>query len=488
MTTATIGPSAPLGGQVRDNRRRDRLTGVDALEYCFDLLDCFLLGRPPSQRQQLLAHVGLHRLSRPARSPPEHLVKFFGHLAHLYRRHSAIIALQRQRPGTPASPAAGAERDPGPGSSLAGAGASSGSGTPFGVTLYDGPSQFVAYRASLFSEPGTGVAWQPAELEYAFALGSPTPESNLLLDAPDFPGGRLDWYSFTLQTADATPASAANPATVTAVDFAFLPNHVVFRGMHDPRWWTFEDSTSDFGDLDTQQVDIAKLLVMEFALVYGNDWFAVPVPTPMDALTRVTTLVVTDTFGVRTLIRPSEQTTVNTGETPWSMYKLSGAGTRSDFIMMAPTLGVVDDAAPVEDVRFLRGGRRSRRVLHGRDPGSGQLDSDGFRPDAGRRPVPPPGDDGDPDDGRHPERDRASAAAPAGTAVLRDRSRCVSRRPGGRPLFPADPWLRWNDISLDGPMHRSGDGPRLVGTAFRRRPRYGGSTQRVTRLRPGDGR
>jgi hypothetical protein len=215
-------------------------------------------------------------------------------------------------------------------------------------------SGFMAYRASLFSEPDGDAAWQPTQLNYAFALGSPTPETNLLLNAPDFPGGHLDWYSFSLGTADATPASSANPATVTPVSFAFLPNHVVFRGMHDPRWWTFEDSVSDFGQLNAQQVDIAKLLVMEFALVYGNDWFAVPVPTPIDALARVTTLVVSDTFGVRTLIRPSEQTTVNAGETPWSMYKLSGTASRSDFIMMAPTLGVVDDAAPLEEVQFLR--------------------------------------------------------------------------------------------------------------------------------------
>jgi hypothetical protein len=54
------------------------------------------------------------------------------------------------------------------------------------------------------------------------------------------------------------------------------------------------------------------------------------------------------------LIRPSEQTQVNPGETPWSMYKISGNGTRSDFILMAPTLGVVSDAAAIEEVLFLR--------------------------------------------------------------------------------------------------------------------------------------
>lgn len=215
-------------------------------------------------------------------------------------------------------------------------------------------SEFVSYRASLFSEPNGDDAWQAGQLQYAFSLGSPTPGNDLLLTAPDFAGGHLDWYSFSLGTGDANSVATANPATVTEINFAFLPNHVTFRGMHDPRWWTFEDSVTDFGQLDAQHVDLAKLLVMEFALVYGNSWFEVPVPVPIDGLARVTTLVVSDVFGVRTLIRPSEQTTVGPGTSPWSMFKLAGAGTRSDFIVMAPTLGVADDARALEDVKFLR--------------------------------------------------------------------------------------------------------------------------------------
>jgi hypothetical protein len=215
-------------------------------------------------------------------------------------------------------------------------------------------ADFAAFRKSLFSEPEQDTAWQSQRLDYDFALGSPVPNENLLLKAPDFPGGYLDWYSFSLETARPNQVSSANPAQITPVTFNFLPNHVVFRGMPDPRWWNFEDSVTDFGQLDADHVDLAKLLVMEFALVYGNDWFSVPVPTPVGTLERVATLLVTDTFGVRTLIRPSEQTQINPGETPWSMYKLSGNGRRSDFIAMAPTLGVVDDADALEEVLFLR--------------------------------------------------------------------------------------------------------------------------------------
>lgn len=215
-------------------------------------------------------------------------------------------------------------------------------------------ADLAAYRGSLFSEPARDTAWQSQRLDYDFALGSPAPNDDLLLAAPDFPGGHLDWYSFDLDTASANQAATANPATTTSATFNFLPNPVAFRGMPDPRWWNFEDAVTDFGQLDADHVDLAKLLVMEFALVYGNDWFTIPIPTPVGSLERVTTLVVTDTFGVRTLIRPSEQTQVNAGEKPWSMFKLSSENRRSDYLLMASTLGVVDDSEALEEVLFLR--------------------------------------------------------------------------------------------------------------------------------------
>jgi hypothetical protein len=223
-------------------------------------------------------------------------------------------------------------------------------------------ASFIAFRVSLFSEPNADSAWEPETLDYDFALGSPSPTQNTLVTASDYKGGHLDWYSFSLNVGQPSTISNANPAQVVPTSYDFLPNHVVFNGMPDPRWWNFEDSVTDFGSLDVEKVDLAKLLVMEFALIYGNDWFRVPVPvtigasgsSPRGTLTRVTTLVVTDTFGIRTLIRSSEDTVVTPGEPTWSMFKLSGNGTRSDFILLAPTLGVVDDAKAIEEVLFLR--------------------------------------------------------------------------------------------------------------------------------------
>ena len=211
----------------------------------------------------------------------------------------------------------------------------------------------VAYRSNLYSEPHNDRAWQPQELTYEFAVGSPLPGDDLALVADSFGGGHLDWYDFELGTNSGAPAGVP-PAATSQADYAFLPQHVTFRGMPDPRWWTFESGVTDFGSLDTEPVDLAKLLVIEFALTYGNDWFIVPVPTDIGSLSAVTTLVVTDTFGQRTLIRSAEQTQVNPGESPWSMFKLSSTGARSPYIAIMPTLGVTDEGAALETVHLLR--------------------------------------------------------------------------------------------------------------------------------------
>jgi len=210
---------------------------------------------------------------------------------------------------------------------------------------------FVGYRASLFAEPKGNSAWENTKLDYNFAIGSPAPGEGVLLNAPSFPGGNLDWYSFGLQTGYTNPLAASNPAQVTPFTFNFLPTHVTFPGVRDTRWWALEDAATDFGQLDAERVDLAKLLVMEFALVYGGDWFSVPVPAPRGGLSRVTTLVVTDTFGVRTLIRRAGD---STEQPPWSMFQLSGNGARSDFIVLASTLGVVEEGDALEEVLFLR--------------------------------------------------------------------------------------------------------------------------------------
>ncbi len=210
---------------------------------------------------------------------------------------------------------------------------------------------FVALRSSAFTEPESS-AWQPADLDYAFGIeAASTDGDSLVLEADSFPGGHLDWYSFTTGTGPAS-SQAVDPGYTTT---NMLPGHVTFHGMPSDRWWGFEDGKTDFGQLDAEHVDLAKLLVMEFALVYGNDWFYIPVPSSIGTVQNVTTLVVTDTFGERTVIRPAEQSPVPGSVRPWSMFKISDAsGAVGGYLLLAPTLGQTDDADPIEEVLITR--------------------------------------------------------------------------------------------------------------------------------------
>jgi len=208
---------------------------------------------------------------------------------------------------------------------------------------------FVAYRQSLFSEPALDDAWNEDGLEYRFSIGARGPEDDVLV-ADSFRGGRLDWYSFSL----GTEALQSNQQPQTGmVDLVLLPVHVTFSGMPTHRWWEFEDSQIDFGQLDTDHTDLTKMVVAEFALVYGNDWYELPVELPVGSLSRVTQLIVTDTFGIRTLVNPASSQAPPI-ERQWRMFTIEGPERDADFMLLAPTMNFVVDGDSLEEVLFIR--------------------------------------------------------------------------------------------------------------------------------------
>src|SRR6185295_2431282 len=93
----------------------------------------------------------------------------------------------------------------------------------------------------------------------------------------------------------------AGPGTVPLVETT-VPAPVTFRGTPAPRYWEMEDASIDYGSMQVGPTDLAHLLLIEYASSYGNDWFVVPFTLPVGSLTRVDSLVVTDSFGVRSLL------------------------------------------------------------------------------------------------------------------------------------------------------------------------------------------
>lgn len=210
-------------------------------------------------------------------------------------------------------------------------------------------ARLVALRVSALTEPGGDTSWQPQHLEHSFSVGAAAQGESVVLDAPHFRGGHVDWHAFSLGSGELRPGTGQPEVR----EQAFIPNLVTFRGMPSPRWWEFEDGLTDFGRLDAQAVDLAKLVVMEFALVYGHDWFELPLPLAGGSLSRVETLVVSDTFGFRTVVEPTGRQ-VPAGQRPWSMFSLTGADPAADLLFLVPALADVLEGPVVEDVFFVR--------------------------------------------------------------------------------------------------------------------------------------
>jgi hypothetical protein len=153
--------------------------------------------------------------------------------------------------------------------------------------------------------PGPSTYWEPQRLEYSFSLGAQGegPPARLLAD--EYTDGRLDWYAYTLGAAAGVQPGPSNTFSVIPARPP-MPTAAHYPGMPADRYWEFEDGRVNFGMLGAAKSDLARLAVLEYALVFGNDWFVLPLTLPANALYRVTTFTVLDNFGIELPIPPAD--------------------------------------------------------------------------------------------------------------------------------------------------------------------------------------
>ena len=125
------------------------------------------------------------------------------------------------------------------------------------------------------------------------------------------------------------------------------------------RWWEFEDRQIDFGAVSVEPEDLVSLVMVEFALIYGNDWFIVPVELDIGSLTRIRSLKVIDSFGETITIPPFTSPAAPAGA--WRMFSLAtdarypaNGAAQSDVLFLPPTLGPSLQGQPVEEVVLMR--------------------------------------------------------------------------------------------------------------------------------------
>jgi hypothetical protein len=205
----------------------------------------------------------------------------------------------------------------------------------------------------LLPDRGTS-SWVGELLTHRFGVAHGTGTGATVLDADDFRGEALDWHSF-----DARPVQ--QPSGFTSLgNIQTLPTGVRFRGMPNARWWEFEDASVDLGSVDAGPSDVARLALLEFGLVYANDFFAVPLQLPVGSLCRISSLEVGDTFGMRLQIGPAAHGPNRSAASRWSMFTLAehDPGTPatdvSDLFFLPPVANQIIVGEPVEDVLMLR--------------------------------------------------------------------------------------------------------------------------------------
>jgi hypothetical protein len=181
-----------------------------------------------------------------------------------------------------------------------------------------------------------GTSWDPHRLEYSFAVQATLSTSEVVLRADEYVGGTVDWYSFD-----------------AAVEQQVMPTPVKYPGMPSDRLWAFEDGNVYLGGVKAGSTDLARLALVEFALVFGTDWFLVPFPMRYGDVARVHSLRVVDTFGENIVINPSREVS-QPGWTVFQNTPVDDSSPLADVFVLPATVRHALEGPPLEEVALFR--------------------------------------------------------------------------------------------------------------------------------------
>ena len=241
-----------------------------------------------------------------------------------FRLYDAIVAVGAALPARPAVPAADAPK------------------------VLTACAAYRAFFAVRYSTPAVAPgAWDAEHLEYAFNLTAPTDGGELALSAAEYLGGTLDWYAFDAEmTMIGFPFPAKRTETVIRT---VLPAPLRYPGMAADRWWQFEDARVNLNRIEGDPDDLLRLALVDFSLLYSNDWFVVPVDLAPGSVFFLDSVIVTDAFGERTTIPHYSRSTRPDPE--WRLFVVSPF---YDLFFLPPVLADSLGGEPVEEVLLMR--------------------------------------------------------------------------------------------------------------------------------------
>jgi hypothetical protein len=223
-----------------------------------------------------------------------------------------------------------------------------------GTTLLAVNAAFINWVQATFGQIDTidPLGWNPTLLDYdiqATFAGTNT----VTLNVEPNENGAVDWTSFDYasQTGTGDAFAGITPQIVQGV-----PMTVRFPGMPAPRHWDFESGELPWPDVDATRTELLRLLVIDFAMLYGLDWFVMALDLPVGNAVKIDTQIVYDVFGGRTLIDPVEAGRGRQTPDRFTMYSTaSPGGNVAGFMVLPPSAGTaLQQGKVLEEVRFAR--------------------------------------------------------------------------------------------------------------------------------------
>ncbi|MEP6491824.1 MAG: hypothetical protein ABJF01_04060 [bacterium] len=197
-------------------------------------------------------------------------------------------------------------------------------------------------------------SWIDERIEYHFSVRVGDADTQQVLSAPLHEGGAIDWYSFDhAPNGNLSLAEEPTDGSSTTATRNVLASPLRYAGMPSDRLWQFEDGAVNFGKLEVQQHDLARLCFVEFAMIYGNDWFVLPLDLDGGSFTTVTELAYTTTFGERFVVPPANDDG-RTGR--FRLFRLDQIGDQQTMngLFIPPSTRSTAEGRALEDVLIVR--------------------------------------------------------------------------------------------------------------------------------------
>lgn len=225
------------------------------------------------------------------------------------------------------------------------------------TTVANAYNAFVRWVEGAFGQIGTDdpKGWNASILDYDIKMRFGAAPATVTLDVHPNENGSVDWTSFDLEPTTNQPFSAL-PVQVARE----IPTHTRFPGMPAPRYWDFESGDIPWPDVDTTRTELARLLVIDFAMLYGVDMFVVPLELSVGNAVTIDSLVVYDVFGGRVVVDPVETGRTGTKPDRFTMFtaaivNVPADGAVTNFMVLPPGAGQALQHGPaLEEVRFAR--------------------------------------------------------------------------------------------------------------------------------------